>query len=206
MYEADWLKCVRRGTVRGNLTQAFAVLQQSGHLELITCGITHGFLPHMQLVPGAVARQLRMAVENHERALGLAPDGIWLSECAYYPGLEHDLLEHGLLHFFCDTHALELGLPRSLRGPFSHVYLPNGVAAFARDVESSKQVWSAREGYPGDGLYRDYYRDIGFDLPLTTLRRTSKAGAMRILTGLKYYAITGATTTSGLDPSWPGLK
>ena len=40
-----------------------------------------------------------------------------------------------------------------------------GVAAFARDLESSQQVWSAREGYPGDRHYRDFYRDIGFDLP-----------------------------------------
>ena len=28
------------------------------------------------------------------------------------------------------------------------------------------QVWSAKEGYPGDPHYRDFYRDIGFDLPM----------------------------------------
>jgi hypothetical protein len=30
----------------------------------------------------------------------------------------------------------------------------------ARDTESSKQVWSAVEGYPGDYDYREFYRDI----------------------------------------------
>ena len=178
---------------QGNLANGFAELQREGYLELVTCGVTHGFLPHMQLIPGAVSRQLRIAVENHERTLGLAPDGIWLPECAYYPGLEAELLNHGLLYFFCDTHALHLGLPRSLRGPFSHVYLPNGVAAFARDVESSKQVWSAREGYPGDGLYRDFYRDVGFDLPLEYVAPYVESGNTRVLTGFKYYAITGET-------------
>jgi len=177
----------------GNLCGAFRVLASQGHLLTVTCAATHGFLPHMQLVPGAVDRQLEFACETHQRLLESRPDGIWLPECAYYPGLEEHLLRHGLLYFFCDSHALHLGEPRSLRGVHSHVYLPNGVAAFARDVESSKQVWSAREGYPGDGLYRDFYRDVGFDLPLAYVAPHVHQNSTRILTGFKYYAITGRT-------------
>jgi 1,4-alpha-glucan branching enzyme len=176
-----------------NLSNAFRMLADMGHLELITCASTHGFLPHMQLVPGAVDRQLRHAIETHERILERTPDGIWLPECAYYPGLEEQLLAHGLLYFFADTHALHLGNPRSLRGVHSHVYMPNGVAAFARDHDSSKQVWSAQEGYPGDGLYRDFYRDIGFDLPVEYVAPYIHDGDTRILTGFKYYRITGDT-------------
>jgi 1,4-alpha-glucan branching enzyme len=177
----------------GNLANGFLRFADGGHLELVTCGVTHGFLPHMQLVPGAVQRQLGMAVEAHERYLGRKPDGVWLPECAYYPGLEEELLRAGLLYFFVDAHALHLGNPRSLRGVHSHVYLPNGVAAFGRDVDSSKQVWSAQEGYPGDGLYRDFYRDIGFDLPLEYVGPYIHDENIRILTGFKYYAITGET-------------
>jgi 1,4-alpha-glucan branching enzyme len=177
----------------GNLTRGFRRFADEGHLELITCGVTHGFLPHMQLLPGAVARQLRMAVEAHERYLDRRPDGIWLPECGYYPGLEAELLKQGLLYFFADSHALYLARPRSLRGVFSHVYMPNGVAAFARDIESSKQVWSVQEGYPGDGVYRDFYRDVGFDLPLEYVAPYVHDGHTRILTGFKYYAITGDT-------------
>jgi 1,4-alpha-glucan branching enzyme len=177
----------------GNLSLAFRELAGQWHLEITTCAATHGFLPHMQLVPGAVERQLRYAVETHQRYLGCRPDGIWLPECAYHPGIEEQLLEHGLLYFFTDSHALHLGQPRSIRGVHSHVYLPNGVAAFARDVESSKQVWSAEEGYPGDGVYRDFYRDVGFDLPLDYVKPYVHLGDTRILTGFKYYAITGKT-------------
>jgi 1,4-alpha-glucan branching enzyme len=175
----------------GNFASAFRMLADMGHLELTTCGATHGFLPHMQLIPGAVARQLRVAVETHQRLLGRSPDGIWLPECAYYPGLERELKDHGLLYFFADSHALTLGLPRSLRGVHSHVYMENGVAAFGRDVESSRQVWSAREGYPGDVAYRDFYRDIGFDLPREYMAPYIHLGDTPILTGFKYYAITG---------------
>jgi 1,4-alpha-glucan branching enzyme len=176
-----------------NLANGFRMLADMGHLEIVTCAATHGFLPHMQLVPGAVGRQLRYAVETHERLLERKPDGIWLPECAYYPGLEDQLLKNGLLYFFADTHAFHLGNPRSIRGVYSHVYMPNGVAAFARDHESSKQVWSAQEGYPGDGVYRDFYRDIGFDLPMDYVATHIHDEHTRILTGFKYYRITGET-------------
>ena len=28
----------------------------------------------------------------------------------------------------------------------------------------ARQVWNAHRGYPGDPAYRDFYRDVGFDL------------------------------------------
>jgi 1,4-alpha-glucan branching enzyme len=71
--------------------------------------------------------------------------------------------------------------------------MPNGVASFARDIESSKQVWSSREGYPGDVWYRDFYRDIGFDLPRDYMAPYIHLGETPILTGFKYYRITGDT-------------
>lgn len=66
---------------------------------------------------------------------------------------------------------------------------PNGVAVFARDVETSQQVWSAEVGYPGDPFYREFYRDVGWDLPLEYLKpHLHKDGNRRHL-GLKYYRI-----------------
>jgi 1,4-alpha-glucan branching enzyme len=181
------------GRFGGNLASGFRMLADSGHLELLTCSATHCLLPHQQFVPGSVERQLAIAVEQHTRVLGHPPDGIWLPECAYYPGLERHLRDFGISYFFADSHALLLGEPRSVRGVYSHVYLPNGVAAFGRDPDSSKQVWSSKEGYPGDAVYRDYYRDIGFDLPLAQVGPHVHLGDTRILTGFKYHAITGET-------------
>jgi 1,4-alpha-glucan branching enzyme len=45
-------------------------------------------------------------------------------------------------------------------GTFAPVVCPSGVTVFGRDLESSKQVWSAKEGYPGDPVYREFYRDM----------------------------------------------
>jgi 1,4-alpha-glucan branching enzyme len=62
---------------------------------------------------------------------------------------------------------------------------------FGRDRDSSKQVWSAREGYPGDPAYRDFYRDIGTDLPEEYLHRVLPDIGHRRPTGIKYHRITG---------------
>jgi 1,4-alpha-glucan branching enzyme len=83
--------------------------------------------------------------------------------------------------------------PRPKFATFAPLYCPNGVAAFGRDIESSKQVWSAQEGYPGDAAYREFYRDVGFDLDLDYIRPYIHPGDIRINTGVKYWAITGAT-------------
>ena len=60
------------------------------------------------------------------------------------------------------------GFPVPRYGVYAPVYCRSGVAAFGRDPESSRQVWDSHAGYPGDPYYREFYRDIGFDLPLIT--------------------------------------
>jgi 1,4-alpha-glucan branching enzyme len=53
------------------------------------------------------------------------------------------------------------------------------------------QVWSAEHGYPGDPVYREFYRDIGWDLDYDYIRPYIQATGDRKNTGIKYYRITG---------------
>jgi 1,4-alpha-glucan branching enzyme len=176
-----------------NLVQAFRSFMEAGHLEIITCGATHGYLPLMGLVPNAVRAQIQVAVQTHEKFLGVKPSGIWLPECAYQPGIEMYLAEAGINHFFLDSHGLLFAEPRPRPGVHTPILCPNGVAAFGRDAESSKQVWSSEEGYPGDPEYRDFYRDIGYDLDHDYIRPYIAATGERKMTGFKYHRITGKT-------------
>jgi 1,4-alpha-glucan branching enzyme len=123
--------------------------------------------------------------------MGRRPLGIWLPECGYYPGVDEILKEAGIRYFFTDTHGILHASPRPKYGVFAPVYCPSGVAAFGRDVESSKQVWSAVEGYPGDTAYREFYRDIGFDLEFDYIRPYVSPDGLRVNTGIKYHRITG---------------
>lgn len=175
-----------------NLINAFRQLQEEGVLEIITCGATHGFLPLIS-TPEARRAQIQIAVKNYQKHFHKNPRGIWLPECAYEPGLENLLAEAGIEYFIGDSHAILYGDPRPRYGVHAPVKCPNGVAVFARDVETSQQVWSAEVGYPGNPVYREFYRDIGWDLPFEYLKPYLHADETRRNLGLKYYRITGKT-------------
>lgn len=178
---------------QGDLIQAFRRLADAGRLEIITSAATHGFLPLLAVNPEAVRAQIQVGVQTYRRFLGRDPQGFWLPECGYAPGIDTYLAEAGIRYFLVDTHGLLHASPRPRYGPYAPIFCPSGVAAFGRDAESSKQVWSATEGYPGDYEYRDFYRDIGFDLDLDYLRPYLHPEGIRIHTGFKYYRITGKT-------------
>ncbi|HKP92540.1 MAG TPA: 1,4-alpha-glucan branching protein domain-containing protein, partial [Chthoniobacterales bacterium] len=82
------------------------------------------------------------------------------------------------------------GQPPPRRAIYAPCYTPAGPAAFGRDRDSSRQVWSATEGYPGDPEYREFYRDIGFELSPEHLWPET-AAPIRKFTGIKYHRITG---------------
>lgn len=177
---------------RCDLTNSFKELADQGCLEIITCGATHGFIPLM-LNQTAVRAQITTAIQTHYQALGRLPRGIWLPECGYQPGVDEILRQEGIRFFFTDAHGVLHASPRPKYGVFAPIYCPSGVAAFGRDIESSKQVWSANEGYPGDPDYREFYRDIGYDLEYEYLRPYLPSSGIRVQTGIKYHRITGRT-------------
>ena len=176
-----------------DITSVFKKLQDTGKVEIITCAATHAYLPTLSNYPRAVRAQIKVAVESHIKNFGKAPEGIWLPECGYYPGLDSILKDTGIKFFFMETHGILNGKPAPKYGVYKPVSCPSDVIAFGRDIESSKQVWSSIEGYPGDFAYRDFYRDAGFDLPVEYIRPYIHPDEIRIYTGIKYHRITGKT-------------
>ena len=176
-----------------DLTRAFRAMQERGCIEIITCAATHGFLPLLRIHPEAVRAQVLVGVQAYEKVFGVKPKGIWLPECGYYPGLDEILAEARLRYFFVDSDGLMLGSATPKYGVYAPVCCPSGVAAFGRDGESSNQVWSSKAGYPGDPDYREFYRDIGYDLDFDYVKPYILPDGTRINTGIKYYRITGET-------------
>ncbi len=54
-------------------------------------------------------------------------------------------------------------------------------------------MWSNTTGYPTDNVYREFYRDIGYDLSMNYIRPYIHEPEVRVFTGYKYWAITGDT-------------
>jgi 1,4-alpha-glucan branching enzyme len=172
---------------------AFRRFQELGLLEIITCAATHPLLPLLAQHPPSLRAQIVTACAHHRLWFGRDAHGIWLPECAYAEGVETVLQEAGLRWFLVDAHGLLHATPRPRYGVFAPLFTPNGLAVFGRDLETARQVWSREEGYPGDPRYRDFYRDIGFDLDLDYVAAYLPSPDHRGFTGLKYHAITGPT-------------
>ena len=174
-----------------NIIGEFRKYQDKGCIEIITCGATHGFLPLLGINKEAVKTQIRVGANSYRKFFGQDPRGIWLPECGYFEGLDKFLKEEGIKYFLLETHGVLFGRPRPKFGVYSPYYTRNKVAVFGRDAESSKSVWSTIEGYPGDYHYREYFRDIGFDLDYDYIKPYISPCGNRIFTGIKYYRITG---------------
>jgi 1,4-alpha-glucan branching enzyme len=197
--ELSDVRRIFRDVYGGDLVRAFRKHRDAGKLEIITCGATHGFFPLMDTVPEAVRAQVQVAVQHYRRLLGGDPAGIWLPECAYLPGHDRFLSEAGIRFSILESHGLTDAHPRPSWGVRAPILSPGGIAFFGRDRESSRQVWSAEVGYPGDPDYREFYKDIGWELSDEALGDVIHDG-LRKNVGIKYYRVTGKVGLAEKQP------
>lgn len=186
----------------GDLVASFRRHQDEGRLEIAASAATHGYLPLLLDRPGAVEAQVAIGVAEYRRFFDRAPLGFWLPECGFEPGIEAVLARHGIRWFVVEAHGLVRATPRPLCATFAPVITPAGPAAFGRDVESAARVWSSVGGYPGHPAYREFHRDIGFDLDPAYVGPLLGPGGERVPTGFKYHRVTGPTDRKEIyDPA-----
>jgi 1,4-alpha-glucan branching enzyme len=176
----------------GDVVGALVRHADAGRIELVTTTATHAYLPGLIPSPASIRAQLRLGLRYFERVTGRRSVGLWLPECAYDPRLANDLAAAGVRFAVLDAHGLELARPRPPFGATAPVIGPGGVAYFGRDPAAARDVWSRTTGYPGDPVYREFYRDVGFDLPEEILVGELGPNGTRLMTGLKLHRITGA--------------
>jgi 1,4-alpha-glucan branching enzyme len=176
-----------------DLAGALKRLQAGGRIELITTAATHGYLPLLAPDESAARAQIKVGLDYYRNLFGSSSRGFWLPECAFYPGIDKIIFDKGIRYTTLETHGLTRAHPTPPYGIYAPVICRSGLAVFGRDPESSRQVWSSEAGYPGDPDYREFYRDIAYDLPLDYIGPYIHPDGIRTDTGFKYYRITGKT-------------
>jgi len=176
-----------------DVLKAFDFYHKKGRLELLTTAATHAFLPFLSAYPEAIQAQIEVALAAHRSYFGKNPSGFWLPELGWFPGVDSYLKAYNFAYTLVDTHGLLFADPPPQAGTFAPVVTAEGVAVFGRDLAASREVWDRDSGFPSDPSYRDFYRDIGFDLPMDDVSCFLEPGGARSPTGFKYWAVTGKT-------------
>jgi len=152
----------------GDIIKGFRYFYESGAIEIITCGATHGYFPLLG-TDESIRAQVKTGVETHRRFFGRKPRGIWLPECGYRPagrwdfpvpvnglgsaygsrafmrdGVEQILGENGIEFFFVDTHLVDTSTK------FTPYELLAGGVPVAVEIPPEQ---------PEKNFYRPYYAD-----------------------------------------------
>jgi 1,4-alpha-glucan branching enzyme len=164
--------------LNGDIVKGFVHFHQTGQIEIITCGATHGYMPLLG-TDESVRAQIRTAVATHKKHIGEAPKGIWAPECGYRPagmwefpvtpagaiepwkpfnriGVEQALSESGIEYFFVDTHLVE----ESERIPSPYELLNGSVPKDEKTVQMTHANHRS--------LYQPYYVDGPYDKRFAT--------------------------------------
>ncbi len=132
----------------GDLLRAF------GRHARWTSSATHAVLPLLASDAGT-RLQVRAGIASHQRRLDAGwRGGFWLPECAYVPRLEPILASAGVRSTCLELTSLFGAAARHNLRPLLG---ESGVVLFPIDRSLVSLVWSD-EGYPADGVYRDYHR------------------------------------------------
>jgi 1,4-alpha-glucan branching enzyme len=173
-----------------SILKVLDVYQRKGRLELLTTAATHAFLPLYAAYPEAVQAQLEVAVASHRRIFGKNPHGFWLPELGWTAELDSFLRVYNFGYTITDTHSLILRNPPASRGSFFPVKTREGIFVLARDFYASRELEGG--GPAQDPVYRDYSRDIGYELPLGQMKAFLGPAGERTMTGFKYWAGGGS--------------
>jgi len=143
-----------------SIVEGFKHFQDTGSIEIITFGATHGYLPLLGTDESCSA-QVKLGVQTYERHFGRKPRGIWLPECAYRPrydwkapvgqnetswprkGVEEFLAENGIEYFFVDSHMIRGGEPL---GTYAANF-PQLAELFARSKKNFQEQIGYRSEY-----------------------------------------------------------
>ncbi|MCX6139897.1 MAG: DUF1957 domain-containing protein, partial [Candidatus Kapabacteria bacterium] len=148
------------GPYNSDIVGQFKRLQDAGAIEIMTCGVTHGYLP-LIAEDASVDLQVELAVRSYVHRFGRRPRGIWLPECAYRPsypwrtllqvssyavarkrdGVEQVLARHGLDFFVTDEGALDGAKPIGVRGPDGARTSYEESYGVAREILDEKSVF-----------------------------------------------------------------
>jgi 1,4-alpha-glucan branching enzyme len=166
-YERIFLRYIEK--YRADILEAFRILQDSGHIEVLTSGASHAYFPLLSR-DETIELQIRQGKHVYGHFMGKPPKGFWIPECAYRPsyswkrpfgdqdsyprrGLDEILEKEGLGYFFVDSRLLRGGEAKGVyadRFPALRQLWEKFKDQYVPEQASSKTPYSPYLAYPSN--------------------------------------------------------
>lgn len=169
-----------------NIIAKFAEYYRKNLLEIIATTGTEIFMPHYIDIPEVISAQIEIGLQAYRKSFGETPDGFWIPELGYTPGVEKLIKGYGYLYTILDARSVLLSENVPSKGIFFPARTDNSLAVFAND-SSFDGFMFGEKGIVFNPVYRNENRDIGFELDVEKLNPVMKEGDSRISTGFRYW-------------------
>jgi len=170
-----------------NIISGFKRLYDKGKINIITTAGTYCYMPLYKDFPYNNNTQIQLGFNTHLKFFKKATSGFWIPECAYYKGLDLQLKNKNFKYSYASASSVLFSNKVPINGSFYPIKSENGLYFFVQDIISNDIL---KDHFTSNSLYRDFYRDIAYDLDLNYIAPYISPDGFRVPTGLKYYSIT----------------
>ena len=169
-----------------NLIPVFAEYMNKGFIELMgTCG-TDIFMPHYADLKEILSAQIECGLHAYRQYFGTTPEGFWLPEMGYTPGIEKLIRAYGYTYTILDSRSILFAESVPKAGIFYPSRTENSLVIFARNRVIDSELFG-ENGIIFSECYRNQNRDIGYELPMEKLTPLMDKDGIRYSTGFKYW-------------------
>lgn len=169
------------------LLPQFVSFHNKGFLELIGTTGTDIFFPHYQDLTEVLSAEIETGLQAYRHYFGEFPEGFWIPELAYTPGIEKLIKAYGYAYTILDSRSVLLSESLPEKGIFYPCRAENTLALFAADPDLQDSIFSD-DGFAANDVYLNMNRDVGFELASSELTSLVGEGSVRVASGYKYWS------------------
>ena len=173
-----------------NLLKYFANFAKKGLVEILATTGTYLFMPHYADMPEILNAQVETGLYSVRHYFGINAEGFFLPEMGYAPGIERVLRMYGVNYTILPTQSFLLGEVAPEKGIFAPCRCYNSLSLFATDKINLE--------YNKNEIYKNFNKDIAWELELKELTPFIKKGQARTASGFCYF--NNSFTDSEINP------
>ncbi len=140
----------------GNIIKHFAKLAKEGYIELLATAASYAFLPHYADLTEILNAQIEAGLCTVRAFFGIRPEGFFLPEMGYVPGIENVLKSYGVAYTLLPSQSFLFSSTTPSNGIFTPARTMNSLSIFA--AEQIKTDYAMRSVYKNQG------KDISWEL------------------------------------------